>query len=405
MPNTRDGSFRTMPDVTAIKSELDYRTALQEIRDLIRTDPDPDSPTGEQLEVLSTLVEAYEAKAFPLECADAVDAIEFRMEQQNLSPRDLMPFLGSRSRVSEVLARKRPLTLPMVRALHDGLRIPAKLLLRQPALSTTVEDVSWGNFPVREMIARAWIKNVRDLRSFFDATSAVANLSVLCRHCHIRSARPMDPYALTAWTARILGRAQQLKSGRFRRGSVTQEFMTQVARLSAREKGPAEVCEFLLQHGIPTIIEPHLKHTYLDGAAVLFLGHAPVIGMTIRHDRLDNFWFTLMHELAHVSLHYESEETEFIDDLDVRPHDDPKEEQADHVAGEALIPSSVWRKSPASRLRSVDAALHLARQLQIHPAIVAGRIRHSFKSFRVLNQLIGHREVRRCFPSIQWERQ
>jgi HTH-type transcriptional regulator / antitoxin HigA len=394
-----------MPDVTAIKSERDYRAALEEIRGLIRTDPDPDSPVGNRLDVLSTLVEAYEAKAFPLEFADAVDAIEFRMEQQNLSPRDLVPFLGSRSRVSEVLARKRPLTLPMVRALHDGLRIPAKLLLRQPALSTTVEDdLSWGNFPVREMIGRGWIRNVRDLRSFFSATSAFANLPVLCRQCHIRSARPMDPYALTAWTARILIRAQQLKSGRFRRGSVTQEFMTEVARFSSREKGPAEVCEFLRHHGIPTIIEPHLKHTYLDGAAVLFLGHAPVIGITVRHDRLDNFWFTLMHELAHVSLHYESEETEFIDDLDVRPHDDPKEEQADHVAGEALIPSSVWRKSPASRLRSVDAALHLARQLQIHPAIVAGRIRHSFKSFRVLNQLIGHREVRRCFPSIEWER-
>ena len=214
----------------------------------------------------------------------------------------------------------------------------------------------------------------------------------------------MDPYALTAWTARILSRAQKLKSGRFRRGSVTEEFMAEVARFSSREKGPAEVCEFLVQHGISTIVEPHLKHTYLDGAAVLFPDHAPVIGMTIRHDRVDNFWFTLMHELAHVSLHHESEETEFIDDLDVRPHDDPKEEQADHVAGEALIPSSVWRQSPASRLRSVDAAVHLARQLQIHPGIVAARIRHSFRSFRVLNQLVGHREVRRFFPKVQWER-
>src|SRR6476646_3079436 len=142
-----------MPDITPIKTEADYFAALDQIRELLGTDPDADSAAGQRLEVLSALVEAYETKNFPIESADAVDAIQFRMEQQNLSPRDLIPFLGSRSRVSEILARKRPLTLPMVRALHDGLRIPAKLLLRQPTTSSDADELPWENFPVRAMIA------------------------------------------------------------------------------------------------------------------------------------------------------------------------------------------------------------------------------------------------------------
>lgn len=214
----------------------------------------------------------------------------------------------------------------------------------------------------------------------------------------------MDPYALAAWTVRIFRRAQQLKMGSFHKNLVTQDFMMEVARLSAHDKGPVIACEFLRGYGIATIIEPHLPHTYLDGAAVFLLKQAPIIGLTVRHDRLDNFWFTLMHELSHVALHYGGEETEFVDDLDVHPHDDPKEEQADQLAGETLIPASAWRQSPASRLRSAEAVLHLARRLKIHPAIVAGRIRHNSKSFRILGHLIGHHEVRSCFPEIRWEK-
>ena len=124
--------------------------------------------------------------------------------------------------------------------------------------------------------------------------------------------------------------------------------------------------------------------------------------MTLRHDRLDNFWFTLLHELAHVALHFDSDEGQFIDDLDVEAKNDPKEQEADKFAGETLIPTGVWKKSPASRLRSPEAATHLARELGIHPAIVAGRMRHHWKAFRLLNPLVGHREVRRQFPEISW---
>lgn len=392
-----------MPHVTSIRSEADYRAALDEIRALIRTDPEVDSAAAERVEVLGALVEAFEAKTFPIEAADAVDAIQFRMEQQNLAPRDLIPFLGSRSRVSEILARKRPLTLPMVRALHDGLKIPAKLLLRQPELPLEGDESQGASFPLREMIARKWLNAASDLESFFASVPVSANLAVLCRHGQcIRSARSMDPFALKAWTARVLIRASHAKTPPFRRGSVTSDFMTEIARLSTREDAPAVAQEFLLSHGIALVVEPHLPQTYLDGAAILLLNDRPVIGMTIRYDRLDNFWFTLMHELAHVRLHYGSEQIQFIDDLDVEARHDSKEREADNLAGEVLIPSAAWKVSPANRTKSAAAAIHLATQLNIHPAIVAGRMRHRWKTFRMLNNLVGHREVRRCFSDVEW---
>jgi HTH-type transcriptional regulator/antitoxin HigA len=88
------------------------------------------TPEGDRLDVLVTLVEAWESKHFPLDLPDAVEAIKYQMEQSGLEPRDLVPFIGSRNRVHEVLNRKRPLTLKMIRRLHEGLGIPAESLIK-----------------------------------------------------------------------------------------------------------------------------------------------------------------------------------------------------------------------------------------------------------------------------------
>jgi HTH-type transcriptional regulator/antitoxin HigA len=114
--------------VAPIKSPRDYRRALKEIEGLMAARRN--TPDGDRLDVLATLVEAWEAKHYPLDLPDAVEAIKYHMEQQGLAPRDLIPFIGNRNRVYEVLSRKRPLTLAMVRRLHDGLGIPAESLIK-----------------------------------------------------------------------------------------------------------------------------------------------------------------------------------------------------------------------------------------------------------------------------------
>ena len=115
-------------DIAPIKTHRDYRRALKEIEGLMAAKRN--TPEGDRLDVLATLVEAWEAKHYSLELPDPVEAIKYHMEQKGLAPRDLVPFIGSRNRVYEVLARKRPLTLAMVRRLHEGLGIPAESLIK-----------------------------------------------------------------------------------------------------------------------------------------------------------------------------------------------------------------------------------------------------------------------------------
>src|SRR5216684_1679993 len=115
-------------DLRPINSQQDYRRMLTELQGLMNAKRN--TPQGDRLDVLVTLVEAWEAKHYPLDLPDAVEAIKHHMDQKGLAPRDLIPFIGSRNRVYEVLSRKRPLTLAMVRRLHEGLGIPAESLIK-----------------------------------------------------------------------------------------------------------------------------------------------------------------------------------------------------------------------------------------------------------------------------------
>jgi HTH-type transcriptional regulator/antitoxin HigA len=119
-------------NIKPIRTKSDYRTALTEIESLMNAKAR--TPRGDRLDVMVTLVEAYERAHFPMDLPDAVDAIKFRMEQQNLSVEDLEPVIGRRNRVYEVLARKRPLTLRMIEGLHRRFGIPAESLIKQSAL-------------------------------------------------------------------------------------------------------------------------------------------------------------------------------------------------------------------------------------------------------------------------------
>lgn len=116
-------------NIRPIHSESDYRAALAQVSAYVDHEPEPGSEDGDRFEILAALVEAYEARHFPIDPPDPIDAIKFRMEQSGLSIRDLEPMIGKSNRVYEVLNRKRPLTLAMIRRLHQGLGIPAEVLV------------------------------------------------------------------------------------------------------------------------------------------------------------------------------------------------------------------------------------------------------------------------------------
>ena len=397
-----------MANVKAIRTEADHEAALARVAALMNAQPG--TPEGEELDVLVDLVEHYEEKHVPMGWPTPIEAIRFRMEQQGLTPRDLVPYLGTRSRVSEVLAGKRPLTLDMARALHEHLGIPAEVLLREPKSPGPTLEVD--KLPLQAMARLGFIEKVRGGARFArDAARAVEALveraggpqacaSLFRKGGQSRRNAKSDERALQAWCWQVLATARRLPPpAPYRPGSVTPEVLRRVAQLSVRERGPRLAHEILAEKGIALVVVPHLPRTYLDGAALRPEGQPPVVALTLRHDRIDHFWFTLLHELAHLGRHLdEGGESGFLDDLELSAGEDPREQEADAWAAEALVPAELWASSAARERPTPSSVIALAQEAGVHPAVVAGKVRREKRNSRLLSHFVGSGEVRRLFP-------
>ena len=413
-----------MAQVRAIRSEEDYEDALARISELMDALSGPDgqvedaeTPDRLELEVLMDLVEHYESRSRTLGLPDPVSAIEFRMDQANLSPRDLVPFIGSRAKVSEVLSGKRAITMSMARALHQHLGISADVLLQEPGATFPDKepDLEYSRFPLRAMVKANWIPDAGNLKDHAEelvielmerAGGRQAAMALYRKNDNRRVNAKTDDYALRAWCWQVLAQANgKPLPAEFQDGTVDQEFLRRVAQLSALADGPVRARDLLAQRGIGFEYVRHLPRTHLDGAALRLPGGVPVIGMTLRYDRIDNFWFTLLHELGHVGRHLGrcSDETGFVDDLSLRGVEagagDVAELEADDWAQDALIPPGIWEDGYILDSPVPMAVMQMAWDSGVHPAVVAGRVRHHLGNYRLLSQFVGTGEVRRQFEA------
>jgi HTH-type transcriptional regulator/antitoxin HigA len=198
----------------------------------------------------------------------------------------------------------------------------------------------------------------------------------------------MDENALLVWQACVLRKARsRILKGKYKEGTITPQWLRDLVRLSSFDTGPQLAQEYLSNFGIALVFERHFDKTYLDGAAMLD-GAMPIVALTLRHDRLDNFWFALLHELIHVLHHLTPEVPCIADNLDDKTRNNAQEQQADHEASEALIPEAIWATAEVRRSHAAEDAVSLARQLQVHPAIIAGRLRKDTDNWRLLSNLI-----------------
>ncbi len=404
-----------MNAIKPIRSDEDLDTALARIEEVF--DAVPGTPEDDELGVLLDLVELYESKHEPIPDPDPISAIKFRMDQANLAPRDLAPFIGSRAKVSEVLSGKRAITMSMARALHQHLGIPADVLLQErgASLSDSVPGLEYGRFPLRAIAKAGWIPSVQHLNDH--AEELITGLMKRAGGPEFAAA-PMyrkndgrrvnaktDEYALRAWCWQVLAQAGERRGLSLGCESdvVTPHFLRQIAQMSLLEDGPLEARKRLAQHGIGLEYVKHLPRTHLDGAALRLCDGRPVIGITLRYDRIDNFWFTLLHELSHLALHMGacSDETGFVDDHSLRGIEaggsDTAEQDADQLAQNALIPPEIWGGGAILESPGPMAVLNMAAQSGVHPAIIAGRIRYETRNYRLLSQFVGTGEVRRQF--------
>ncbi|MEN9657375.1 MAG: hypothetical protein RL571_840 [Pseudomonadota bacterium] len=404
--------------IKVIKTEQDHACAVESLLNLMTADGDENT---EAIELLALLIQDYERKISPRPLVDPIDAIHFRMEQMGMVAKDLIPYLGSQSKVSEVLNRKRPLTLAMIRNLHQGLGISAEILLseeyRQIDLNVD-SDFDVAKFPLSEMAKRGCfgeqykftpIQQIKDsaeelIRWFFGSNNVGhhGGLAYLRAPQSQSGVRTMNDNALLTWTVWVKQKARmEVIDAPYRDGVITDDWVRELVKLSRfkneGQQGPKLAKEYLAQYGIVLVIEPHFKKTYLDGAAMLD-GDRAIIGMTLRYDRLDNFWFVLLHELAHIKLHLNADRTRMIDNLDDKVQQAEEfEKEADLFAQAALIPALSWIGSAVSNSHLLADAQQLARELDISVAIVAGRVRHVTGNWRLLQNVLCKGEVKGMF--------
>jgi HTH-type transcriptional regulator/antitoxin HigA len=392
-------------NVKIIKSAEDYEAAMARLSALMSLNPKHNSKEENELELLALVIQDFERQTVPSVKPDPIESILFRMDQMQLNRKDLIPYIGSISKVSEVLSRKRPLSLPMIRRLNQGLGIPADILIEDVETDSSVVDrepeMDFTRFPLKEMLERGCFGdfegNVQQLKDYAedlvrkfmqDLLPKRMEPAFLRAPMHQRGDRQADEMAILAWRMCVLRKAREVNSTReYKQGTITPAWLRELVKLSAFDEGPKLAKEYLARHGITLAIEKHFKRTFLDGAAMLD-NDRPIVALTLRHDRVDNFWFALLHELAHVAKHLKPESPVFIDDLD-RTNPQSVEEEADAMAQEALIPQKSWSTAKVRQTLSSEDAIAFADEIGVHPAIVAGRLRHEEKNFRLLSHLIG----------------
>lgn len=381
--------------IKPIRSNADYDAALGRAKSLmLRTDQN----SLDELEVLQALIERWETAHYPLEAVSAAEAIKFRMAQTGMKPRDLVPYLGTKSRVSEILNGQRQLTVDQIRALYQHLGIPIASLIGATKYEAVARPSVASVAAAKELKTLRIMKPKEELPAFIERAAKLAPAVAMLRKTRThRTNAKTDFGALEAWCAAVLVEAETVRLPTSARSTPTFNDARRLAQLSVLPDWPDRIRNALADLGVILITLHHFPGTFLDGAAISRADGAPIIALTLRHDRLDNFWFTLLHEFAHVSCHLGENVSVILDDLDVKGTEGI-EAEADEFARNALIPKIVWDEFVSPEM-SLEGLLSIADAAGVHPAIVAGRWRYEYSDYRKFSRLLGRTEVRRNMGS------
>ncbi len=379
--------------IRPIRTTADLSAAKAELAKLIAKPGD----ANDKIEVLAVLIEQYEENYFPIDIPDPIAAIKYRMSEKGLTARDLEPYVGSRARVSEVLSGKRQLSIDMIRSLHEGLGIPYDALISDRRSSAANDRISAP--AVQRMNALGFDLDQRDVPIFISTSLRKSAPFALLRKTRTqRASSKTDQNALLLWQSAVL-RKSESRSSPYRADALSTDVLRQIARMSAKVDGPVRAVRTLSELGISVVIMPSLPGTFLDGAAMANPTGHPVIGLTLRNDRTDNFWFTLLHECAHIALHFGAladGEAAFIDDMEIKS-EDTYEREADMLARESLIPSDILGQVSWGANTTLEDLKTLTTRARVHPAVVAGRWQRDHQNYKRFSRLIERNAIRAMF--------
>lgn len=332
---------------------------------------------------------------------------------RGMSQKDLGDFLGvAEQQIQRYESdRYRMASLDRLTEVADALNVrivERAQLVGSPTLDS-VDPAVWQAFPLAEMYKRGWFEDFSG--TLAQAKKAAGDLIPAFLHgAHsqfqpmalhrksVRSNGQVHEAAIAAWEARVRTLADRNPPAQsFDRDRITADWVRGLVALSLDDRGPRLAVDYLRDAGISLVIERHLPGTLLDGAALASADHHAIVAMTLRHDRLDNFWFTLLHEIGHLKLHIRLGEYAAIFDDNDSPATDKVEKDADYFAQEALIPEANWNLA-VSRFTQTEKAVQTdAKRFGVAPAVIAGRVRRDAGDYTLLRTMVGSGEVRRQF--------
>ena len=375
---------------TTIKTERQYAEAKAQVADLIAL---TDKASLNKLEVWTVLIEQYERDHCDLGQPTPIAAVRFRMEQGGITAKELEPILGSRSRVSEILSGKRALTLDMIRALHQHLGIPAASLIAPEKQEAVSKPHAPSAAALQKLRSLGCMTAKETFEHFIARAFGPQGAPALLRKTRTeRTNAKTDQVALTAWLAAVKLKAEGVSISKPKKRVKPAEIGRAIAQLSVHADGPIRARTELSKLGIVLVILEHLPGTYLDGAALCRSDGTHVIALTLRHDRLDNFWFTLLHELCHALTHLGENTPLILDDLELKSSD-AIEAEADEFARNSLVPLAIWETEASPDWDGNDVA-RVAAAASVHIAIVAGRWQHENSDYRRFAKALGRGQVR-----------
>lgn len=387
-------------EIKLIHNEKDYELAMARLTVLMDLNPDLNTPDSNELELWATLIEKYESELHTPESPTPIEAIKFRMDQMGFNQSDMAEYFGSNSKTSEVLNGKRNLTLSMMRKLVNGLGIPACVFLQDEAVLLSDTSTDWLAYPVSDMLKKGYfpgfegklsdLKLVAEeqIRALFERVPGSLSLHEPCMKtaAHGENDKEVNQYALLAWQVRVLERCYQQPISAYEEGSLNLDFLKSVVQYSFLDNGPLLAQEFLAKNGVYLVVEGHLEQTYLDGAAFLSPKGNPVVAVTLRYDRLDNFWFTLLHELAHIELKHVNKGRKVIYDSNLNPEDTGViEKQANDRAKEAFN----LNEDDLRNVYQYSDVAALERKYKVSASIIIGQVRRIKNDYRLFSRKMG----------------
>ena len=344
--------------------------------------------------------------------ADLPDILIQARIARGLSQRELGDYLGLKEQQVQryEAERYRSASLDRLVEVSDalGVQIARRAELVGDSALGSVDPDSWKAFHFAEMFKRGWFedfagslaearKAAPELIPAFLRGAQARNAAPALHRKSVRASRQVHEAVITAWEARVRRLAERdAPPVRYDPALINDTWLAELVALTLLGDGPARSVGFLREIGIAVVVERHLPSTLLDGAALATLEGYAIVALTLRHDRLDNFWFTLFHELGHLKLHIGKGYAAIFDDTEA-PAGSDIEAEADLFAQEALLPASKWSLGVSRFTRTEQAVRTDAKRFGVGPEIIAGRVRREAHDYTLLRTLVGDGQVRRQF--------